>query len=101
MAICLHWATGLQWVLVVVFWCSAAGAQGVYAKRLNAFLGGADPVGAFRSRNLKELRMHVAVPSSVIRLNFLARAFGWAGLVGVLFAFGWLEMVTVVPPTVR
>lgn len=97
LAIAMHSSTAFGWSLVVLLWFFAVVAQIIHARLLNRLLGGADPVATYGARNLKQLRMHIRLPLPVLLFSFIARAFGWAGLVSALFAVGWLEIATVTP----
>jgi hypothetical protein len=83
---------GLTWVLVIMFWACAILSQVFYARRLNAFLGGADPVAKFGARNLSQLKNIISVPLLVSVLSFLAKALAWAGVVALLFYVGWFKI---------
>jgi len=90
LALSLHFATGLNWALVVLFWVCAIPVQVAYTKRLNAFLGGADPVTTFGAKNLSQLKSIIPIPFSITVLSVIAKAMGWAGLVALLFSVGLL-----------
>jgi hypothetical protein len=92
LAVFLYYTTGLTWVLVLAFWACAVPLQISYSHRLNAFLGGADPVATFGARNLRQLRNRISVPLSVSALSFLAKAAAWAGVVALLFSVGWFNI---------
>jgi len=87
-----YYTTGLTWVLVVAFWACAVTLQVSYTHRLNAFVGGSDPVATFGARNLSQLKSNISVPLSVSALSFLAKAAAWAGVVALLFSVGWLNI---------
>ncbi len=89
LALLLHHAMGLTWVSVIALWASAVPLQVTYAHRLNAFLGGADPVATFGARNLNQLKSVISVPFSVTALGFVAKIMWWAGLVALLVSVGW------------
>jgi hypothetical protein len=91
LALSLHFATGLNWALVVTFWMCAVPVQVAYTRRLNSFLGGSDPVATFGARNLRQLKSIIPVPLSVTVLNVLSKAMGWAGLVALLLSVGLLR----------
>ncbi len=91
LALFLFHTTGLTWALVGAFWVCAVLLQIFYTRRLNAFLGGADPVATFHVRNLRQLKNTISVPLSVSALSFLARAAAWAGVVALLFSVGWIK----------
>jgi hypothetical protein len=93
-ALFLHYITGLTWVLVIAFWVCALPLQVSYTHRLNAFLGGADPVATFGARNFSQLKGTISVPFSITVLYLLAKAMAWAGLVAFLFSVGWLKTDT-------
>ena len=92
LALFLYYTTGLTWVLVVVCWVCAILLQVSYTRRLNAFLGGADPVATFGARNLSQLKNTISVPLSVSTLSFLAKAVAWAGVVAFLFSVGLFKI---------
>ncbi|MHB8771974.1 MAG: hypothetical protein ACYC7J_13335 [Syntrophales bacterium] len=88
-ALLLNKVTGLTWILVIISWGVAVPLQVMYAHRLNTHLGGADPVAAFGTRNLKQLRSATRIPFSVTALDFAAKALGWAGVVAILITVNW------------
>ncbi len=92
LALSLYYTTGLTWALVVAFWACALPLQVAYSHRLNAFLGGTDPVATFGTRNLSQLRNTISTPFSVSTLSFLAKAAAWGGVVALLFSVGWLKI---------
>ena len=92
LAVFLYYTTGLTWVLALGFWGCAVPLQVSYTHRLNAFLGGADPVPTFGARNLSQLKSTIPVPLSVSVLNFLAKMAAWAGVVALLFSIGWFKI---------
>ena len=59
-----------------------------YARKLNACLGGVDPVATFGVKNLSQLRAVHNIPVAVVILSFLAKALGWAGLWAIVFSIG-------------
>mgnify|MGYP001579191582 CR=1 FL=1 len=72
--------TGLRWALLVPFLVAAGLIQVVYAHKLNAHLGGIDPVEKFRAKNLSELKLFVHIPIAISALNFAARVLWWGSL---------------------
>lgn len=89
-----YYTTGLTWLLIGLFWLSALTLQVGYVRRLNAFMGGNDPVATFGTRNLNQLRRTISVPLSITTLSFVAKVLAWAGVGAVLFSFGWLKIET-------
>jgi hypothetical protein len=62
--------------------------QITYARRLNALLGGADPVATYGARSLGELKTAIAIPGSIQFLEFCAKSCGW-GIIAV--AILWFQ----------
>jgi len=92
LALFLYYTTGLTWVLVGAFWTCAILLQVFYTHRLNAFLGGADPVATFGARNLRQLKNTISIPLSVSTLSFFAKVAAWAGVAALLFSVGWFKI---------
>jgi len=65
--------------------------QSIYARLLNNYLGGVDPVREFRARSLRELRGRIPIPYSVVVVEILAKAFGIAALFVVARMFHILD----------
>lgn len=87
----LYSITGLTWILVIAFWVSTVILQVAYAHRLNALLGGVDPVAKFGARNLSQLKNIIHIPFLISTLRFLAKVMGWAGFVQLIISLGWLK----------
>ncbi|BBO72139.1 hypothetical protein DSCA_60690 [Desulfosarcina alkanivorans] len=88
----LHLTFGLTWVLIIVLLACALSLQISYTHRLNALLGGTDPVLAFGAKNLKELKKSISVPLSVSALSFLAKVATWGGVCAAVYSFGWFKI---------
>ena len=69
--------------------------QIIYARRLNALRGGADPVATFGARSLGELKAAISIPGSIQFLEFFAKSCGWA-IVAV--AILWFQSPTTLSP---
>ena len=69
--------------------------QLIYARRLNALLGGADPVATYGARSLGELKAAIAIPGSIQFLEFFAKSCGW-GMIAV--AIFWFQSPTGLSP---
>jgi hypothetical protein len=72
-------------MLALGFWAAAVALQLIYAKRLNAYLRGAEP-GDFGARNHSELMRSIPVPVSLTALRITECVLGWAGVVALLIA---------------
>lgn len=88
----LAYAFNASWIAALTLLAVGVGVQVGYAHRLNAFLGGVDPVRAFRANSLSELRVHLRVPLSVRVLHFAAKCCFWAAVVLCVSALGWLRL---------
>ena len=77
-------------ILVVIFIIMGIIFQVIYSHRLNAFLGGEDPV-KYGARSLKQLKTIMPIPPVVTVLNILAGAFWYATMVAMLEALHLIE----------
>ncbi len=75
-------------ILIIVFGVLGVISQIVYARSLNKYLEGVDPV-KYGARSLKDLRTVMPIPFFIIILSKLAVLFGFAVLVSVLALFGF------------
>ncbi|MGI9310329.1 MAG: hypothetical protein ACR2P7_02215 [bacterium] len=81
---------GNFWAATVIFFIIGAVVQTLYARSLNEFLGGQDPVWKFGARNLSQLRAVMPIPVAVFILDFLAKAFMYASVISILGALGFV-----------
>ena len=83
--------TGNAWLTVVPSFFLGCIFQFLYAHSLNTFLEGRDPVQAFGTKNLHELRSLVSLPVAVLVLDFMAKVFMVGGVTALLFVLGILN----------
>ena len=92
LAVMIYYVTGLSWPLVIIFWVLALPLQIMYTHRLNAFLGGIDPVATYGTKNLRQLKTVMSIPLQIKLLHFSSKILWWAGLAASFISFGWFGL---------
>lgn len=90
-----YYATSNAWLSAGTLAITGIVCQIIYATRLNAFLGGADPVATYSARSLGELKTAIAIPGSIQFLEFFAKSCGWAT---IAVAILWFQSPTKLSP---
>ena len=75
------------WIAPFALFFLGAVFQTLYARSLYEYLGGIDPVRAFGTKNIYELRYVISIPMIVLVLDFLAKIFIIGGATGMLTAW--------------
>ena len=78
-------------VLFVAFGVLGIGCQLSYARLLNNFLQGEDPVRRFGAHSFNQLRQMISIPPLIITLEVLSKAFLFAAFIAltrILHIFG-------------
>jgi len=74
-----------------IFLIFAALFQFLYARKLNNYLGGEDPVPTYRARDFGELRTKIPIPTYIVIMEKLPKIAGIAALITLLIALGILS----------
>lgn len=92
LATTVNLATGLKWPLMIIFWGIGLTLQVIYARRMYAFFGGADPVATYHVKNFKQLKAVVPISIDIRALYFLTRTMWWSGIATLFISVDWLVL---------